>query len=314
MDENGYGGNGQYDNQQSGGSYGQQLEGGYGQTYDDKQYGDSYKQQYGSLREHIPEGLMERLPGQLRDRLDDAIDEADRKNENFYERVEPDILKTKMNPAVAIIAVVIGFGGTIIFAKINPVISLLCFGIMFLILGIGIVVDKNFNFCKNSVSTLVLFIGAYIVLVSGYTLLTRYIPSLPEMKGKLMVIAVGTGFTLFGVFFFILSCIAVFYEKRVCSERLQAVCVHIKEKRVYKDGRSRTEYAPVFEFRFLSKTYYVAEDYGVGDVPLVGSSCELFINPYNPKEFYRKDINPLVFIGPMCAVFILFGCLICYFG
>lgn len=240
--------------------------------------------QYGSLGEHIPEGLMEHLPEGVKDRIEDVIAEADQKIRNPYERVEPDIPKIKMNTKITIAASVIGFGGTIVFAKINPVIAVLCFGIMAVVFGIGIVADKNFSFRKNAMSILVLLIGVYMVLIAGYLLVSKYNPSLPELEGKFLSTVAGIGLIILGAFVLILYELELHYLKNACSERVQAVCVYIKEKKEYQEKRRRTVYAPVFEFQFFGNTYCVAENYGNRFVPTIGdrhrlsSGCLLYIN------------------------------------
>lgn len=270
--------------------------------------------QYGSLKEHIPEGLMEHLPEGVKDRIEDAIYEADQKLSNPYERVEPDIPKIQMNTKIAISATVIGFGGVLVFAKINPIIAVLCFGIMALIFGIGIVADKNFSFRKNAMSILVLLIGVYMVLIAGYLLVSKYNPSLPELEGKFLNTVAGIGLIILGAFVLILYELELHYLKNACSERVQAVCVYIKEKKEYQEKRRRTVYAPVFEFQFFGNTYCVAENYGNRFVPTVGDRYELFVNPNNLKEFYRKGTDSRVRIWIFSIVFILFGIWVFFFN
>lgn len=287
--------------------------------YDNQQYGDSVSgqydnQQYSGLREQIPEGLMERLPEHLQDRVDDAIAGVEQKARNPYASVKPDVLEIKMNTKLAVAALIIGFGGAIIFAKIDPVISILCFGIMITIFGIGAVAGKNFSFHKNAMSTLIPIIGICIVLITGYLLLSKNIPSLPKMEGKFRTIVIGAGMAGLGALILILNIIATHYLKKACSERIQARCVYIKEETVYSDGRRHIKRAPVFEFQFLGNTYSVAENLGSGKVPSIGDNCEIFINPDNPKEFYRKGDNSMVFFGIVCVVFILFGVLACCYA
>lgn len=270
--------------------------------------------QYSSLREQIPEGLMEHLPEGVKDKIEDVIAEADQKLSNPYERVEPDIQKTNMNSKIAIATVVIGFGGVLIFAKINPLIAVLIFGLMLVVFGIGIVVDKNFSFHKNAMSVLVLIFGIYIVLITGYLLIAKYNTSLPKLEGRFLSIVIAVGFISIGAFIMIFNEIGLHYLKKACTERVQAVCVYIKEKREYKDGRSHISYAPVFEFQCYGKTYCVSENYRYDMVPAIGERCELFINPNNIKEFYRKGSNSRIGLWIICITFIMFGVLVLYLG
>lgn len=308
-DENG--GNWQYDNQQ----YGD----GISDQYNNQQYGGDVNiefggRQFGSLREQIPEGLMERLPEHLQDKVDDAIAGVEQKARNPYASVKPDVLETKMNTKLSIAALIIGFGGAIIFAKIDPVISMLCVGIMITIFGIGAVTGKNFSFHKHAMSALLPIIGISILLITGYLLLSKNISSLPKMEGKFRTIVIGVGMAGLGAAVLILNIIATHYLKKACSERIQARCVYIKEETEYSNGRRHIKRAPVFEFQFLGNTYCVSENSGSGKVPSIGESCEIFINPNNPKEFYRKGGNPMALFVIVCGVFILFGVLACCYA
>lgn len=311
MNINENGGNWQYDNQK----YGDNVNG----QYDNQQYGDNVNgqydnQQYGGLREQIPEELMGHLPEHLRDRVDDAIAGVEQKARNPYASVEPDVLEIKMNTKVAVAALIIGFGGAIIFAKIDPVISVLCFGIMITIFGVGAVAGKNFSFHKHAMSALLPIVGICIVLVTGYLLLSKNIPALPKMEGKFRRIVIGAGMAGLGALILILITISNHYLKKACSERIRARCAYIKEKTELKDGRRYIQRAPVFEFQFLGNTYCVAENFGSGKVPSIGDSCEIFINPNNPKEFYRKGNNTMAVFVIVCSVFILFGVLACVYA
>lgn len=262
----------------------------------------------------LSNGLMSHLPEEMKDRIEDALAEAEQKAGNPYERVEPNILKTDMNPKIAIAALLIGFGGALVFAKIDPIIAVLCVGIMLLVFGIGIVTDKNFSFQRNAMSTLVLFIGLAVVLITGYLLLAKNNPSLPKLEGKLVLIVGGGGFAAVGALILILSEITYHYMKRVCTEQVQAVCVYHKERREYKKGRTYIRRAPVYEFQYWGNTRCVAEDFGAPHLPAVGDRCILFINPNNLKEFYRLGANSRVAIWIFCLIFVLCGALMAFMG
>ncbi|MDE6531101.1 MAG: hypothetical protein K2K96_10090 [Lachnospiraceae bacterium] len=265
-------------------------------------------EQYDSLQENLPEGMMERLPERVRNKIEDVMAEAGQQNSNPYENVDPDIQQIKMNPAIGIIAVIIGFGGTFVFGPFNVVIAILCLGIMTVIFGIGIVTDENFVFYKHANNILFLIIGILMVLLPGYHLISKNSSFLPKLEGKSWI---GVICILLGVLIIILSSIAYNYLKNNCTERVQAVCVHIKRKREIGSKHTHITYAPVYEFQFRGNTYCVAENYRDGKMPSIGSKCDLFINPYVPKEFYRKDDFSIVLIWSICMMFILIGVLIC---
>lgn len=277
--------------------------------YGDQQFDNSYDS---TPQVDLPEGTMEHLPESVRNKIEDVMTEVGQQNSNPYEKVEPDIQQIKMKPAISITAVIIGFGGTFIFAPINLVIAILCLGIMTVIFGIGAVTDENFVLYKHAKNISFLIIGSLMVLIPGYHLISKNSSSLPKLEGKFLVVVIGALFILLGVLFIILSSISFDYLKKNCSEQVQAVCVHIKRKREGGGKHTHVTYAPVFEFQFRGNTYCVAENYRDGKIPSVGSRCDLFINPYIPKEFYRKGDFSIVLIWIICILFILIGGLVCF--
>lgn len=271
----------------------------------DQQYGNGFNE---NQQTRIPENLMEYMPEQMRDRIEDVMAEAE--NRSPYENIEAQ-KPIQMNPTLAITALAIGFGGVFVFGKINPMLALFCFGVMIVIFGIGIVTDKNFSFQKQAMSTIILVIGIITVLVTLYLMLLKNNPSLPRPEGQGLKILIGAGFALFAALVLILNCISSRYYKNACTEQVSAVCVYLKEK-IEHNSRTTTHtiYAPVFEFQFRGNTYCVAEKYGNGNVPPVGSRRDIYINPFEPTEFYRKQSNVSLVI--VCILFMAIGCAVCF--
>ncbi|MDE6531103.1 MAG: hypothetical protein K2K96_10100 [Lachnospiraceae bacterium] len=239
--------------------------------------------------------------------------DSGQQNKSVYENVKPDIMRHKMNPVITLASVVIGIVA-IVFLKMKNdlVMALFCVGSVWIIFGIGLVVNENFLFKKHAMNTLYPIIGFFLVLITGYILLTKNISSLPKIEGKLLSMVIGAGISLIGVLILILNGIAFNYLKKICTEQVQAVCVY-KKRGV---GRQRNKYAPVFEFQFRDNTYYVAENYRIDFMPSIGSSYDLFINPHEPKEFYRMGDFSRVAIRILCMLLILLGglvCLVCCF-
>lgn len=267
----------------------------------------------GSLKENLPKGLMERLPEELKDKIEDAIamEEQEKQNRNaYYENVQSQMLTVQMKPGSGIAALIIGIGGMLLFVKINLGIAFLCIGIMLVIFGIGFVSDEKFKFKRHAVSSLVLILGIGIVLISGYLFLEKMIPALPQLKGTFLI---GIGIAAVGVLLLILPGITYFYMHKVCTEQVKAACVYLKQKSEYKDGHTYIMYAPVYEYQFRGNTYCVAEDYRSNDVPSIGSRHDLYINPDEPTEFYQKNGSwkSIVALVIFCMVFVAFGCIFC---
>ncbi len=265
----------------------------------DNEYGDSNQQNIGSqqqynsdliegIKERLPEGLMEKLPGGISEKIESALSEAAQaeRNKSSYEYVEPEALKIEMNPKLCIAAVIIGFGGGLLFMMICPPICVICLGIMFTILGIGAVGDKKFSFQRYATAFVIPLFGVLFILIGVFMLLQLFIPTLSE--GNFLGIAIGIAFAVLLLLTFALIFISYRYKRKVCTEQVQARCVYVKERKSVKDGHTYYEHAPVFEFCFRGNTYNIAENYSSAKKPLVGDICEIHINPNEPTEFYRK--------------------------
>lgn len=300
MNENGYGG--------------QQYSNGYDQQYGGQQYSNGYDQQfdnsyYSTPQVNLPEGMMERMPEGLRNKIEDAMAMAEADNQNAkYENAESPTLTAQMKPGPAIAALIIGFGGMILFLQTVPGIAILCLGIMLVIFGIGLVSDEKFNFRRHAKSTLVMMIGIGMVLMSLYCLLAKMIPELPQPR---LVVMMGISFAAVGALLLILSCITYQYLNEVCTEPVQAICVYMKQKEEYKDGHTYIKYAPVYEYQFRGNTYCAAEDYGSKKGASIGSRHELYINPYQPTTFNKKNGQSIVGIVAFSMIFILAGFFMC---
>ena len=297
MNENGY-------------DYNQQYNNGY-----DQQYGNSYDQQFDNSynstpQVNLPEGMMERLPEGLRNKIEDTMAMAEQENQGRnakYENAESPTLTAQMKPGPAIAALIIGIGGMILFFQTVPVIACICMGIMLVIFGIGLVSDEKFNFRRHAKSTLVMMIGIGLILMALYCILAKMIPELPQPR---LVVMGGVGFAAVGALLLILSCITYQYLNEVCTEPVQAVCVYLKQKKEYKDGHTYIKYAPVYEYQFRGNTYCAAEDYG-GKSVSIGSRHELYINPYEPTMFNKKNGQSIVGIVAFSMIFILAGFFLC---
>lgn len=284
--------------------------------YDGQEYNNGYDQQfdnsyYSTPQVNLPEGMMERLPEGMRNKVEDAMAMAEQENQGKnakYENVESPTLTVQMKPGPAIAALIIGFGGMILFMQTVPGIAILCLGIMLTIFGIGLVSDEKFNFRRNALSTLVLMIGIGMVLMSLYFLLAKMIPALPEPR---IAVIMGISFAAVGVLFFILNCITYQYMNEVCTEPVQAVCVYMKQRSEYSQGHTYIKYAPVYEYLFRGNTYCAAENYGSNNGVSIGSIHELYINPNQPTMFNKKNNQSLVVVVIFSMIFILFGFLLC---
>lgn len=274
--------------------------------YDGQEYNNGYDQQFDNSYYSAPQV---NLPEGLRNKVEDAMAMAEVGNKNAkYENAESPTLTVQMKPGPAIAALIIGFGGMILFVQTVPGIAILCLGIMLTIFGIGFVSDEKFNFRRNALSTLVLMIGIGMVLMSLYFLLAKMIPALPKPR---IAVIMGISFAAVGVLFFILNCITYQYMNEVCTEPVQAVCVYMKQRSEYSQGHTYIKYAPVYEYLFRGNTYCVAENYGSNNGVSIGSIHEFYINPNQPTMFNKKNNQSLVVVVIFSMIFILFGFFLC---
>lgn len=265
----------------------------------DQQYDSGYQQQYDStldhgLKESLPEGMMERLPGWIRDKAEDVIAKVDqeKRNQERYGHVEPYSYKGRGRSLFTVIAAIIGFGGAClsVFFMHNFMIALICFGIMFILKGIEYLSDKNYCFRKAPIYTAVLVLGVIFILVPSYHLAAKYFPALPQPESRGMEAWICGLFTVIGAVMLILQVVSYLCMKKICTEPVSAVCVHVKKKvRRTKENKTTIKYSGIFEYPFRGVTYLAAEPYDNNGAPNVGDRYELYINPNDPTDFYRKS-------------------------
>lgn len=96
-----------------------------------------------------------------------------------------------------------------------------------------------------------------------------------------------------------------------CTETVTAVCIGLDEKISHSHEHGRTVlYAPKWEYSFGGRVYQHQETLhsNIG-VPKIGSEYELYINPDDPDEIYRKDKKGNAFQYLFGIVFVVFGVL-----
>lgn len=272
-----------------------------------QQYDGSFND---SLQESLPDGVMERLPGWMRDKVEDLMAKAEEENRNWarYGNVEPYKYRSNRHPLVTVAAIAIGFGGAFFFVFVRPnyMLALICFGIMLLIYGIGYLTDKNYCFRKEPAYTMIPVLGIIFILVAAYHLLAKNIPSLPQPVDKGFEGWVCGLFVVLGVVLLILDCISFCLMKKVCTEPVLSHCVYVKKKVTRSDKGTTTKYSGVFEYQFRGNTYYAAEPYRDKDVPKAGDWYELHINPDEPTDFFRKSWDALIWVLIGYTFFIVF--------
>lgn len=85
------------------------------------------------------------------------------------------------------------------------------------------------------------------------------------------------------------------YIKKCCTQRVIAKCIGLDGKMINSIKRASAGYhrpqvyAPTWEYEWNGEQYtYIAKDYSNVNVPSVGESYELFINPSKPEEPFER--------------------------
>lgn len=114
--------------------------------------------------------------------------------------------------------------------------------------------------------------------------------------GHIVIIAAIFIFGLSGLALLYASVAEKIYIKKCCTQRVLAKCIGLDRKifhsinRVSPGSPRRPEvYAPTWEYEWNGEQYtYIAKDYSNVNVPSVGESYELFINPSKPEEPFER--------------------------
>ncbi len=205
-------------------------------------------------------------------------------------------------------------------AQVEPKLAISVFGALWLFISIVCVV----NYIKDGIKDLKKVLFTFILMYLGVGL--TFVPLL-----QLYVPAFGGGFgfrmAMYLVFIF---CIIVgalldgmeayqmIHNKIVCTVPIQALCLKLQDKYFWRDevsveeakGYTRVSVRPgrvglsyrtkavrgVFEFEYRGEKYEVEDDINSGfDHPTPDEKYTLYINPDNPKEFYRR--MPITHLG-----------------
>lgn len=119
-------------------------------------------------------------------------------------------------------------------------------------------------------------------------------------------VGMGICFLLLGIFVSVLPVIKRSVMLKRCTENIPAVCVHLNSR----TNRRVTTYAPKWEYSFNGQVYEHQELlYSNIGVPKIGDEYEIFVNPDDPYEVYRKNFRGDLFQFIFGVVFIVIGVL-----
>lgn len=241
-----------------------------------------------------------------------------------YEQIVARESRAFIRPLYAIAAMLMLFIG--LFAlKLDSAIFAFFIGVMCIFMGIGIITDKRNSFKEHTKTCVWVIFGIEAILASGYQILTRYIPSLQAMNGR--VIGMVSGIIIGGVgpLLLIFHFLNYYIRKKTCTQEVQAVCVYLQRRWFsgsYDD--SNIKFIPIYEFSFRGKKCCVAGSYknqitvsSAGkygtevkyyNVPTIGTQYDLMINPDDPADFYLKKDKPCISVWIIAFIAIAIGC------
>lgn len=333
MNENGYNNNQQYNN-----GYDQQYNNGYDQQYGDQQYNNGYNNTP-KVYVSLPEGMMNHLPESWKNNIEDMSTMSAQNSQNPYERLPVKNTSAFINPIFAVIAMVSLVPGCVALKLGNSGAFVFSFGVMCILIGIGIMIDGRTVLKKHMRSCVFLVFGIEVILASGYQLLAGKIPSLQAMNGRVLGMVSGVIIGSIGPLLLIFHYLNYYFRKKTYTEEVQAVCVYLQRRLMRagyampiddnafrgSSGNSSIKLIPVYEYTFRGKNFCVADSnskqmtsstttMGVRTVktyglPMVGGTYELMVNPNDPKDFYSKINAPCISVWVLAVVAIAIGCL-----
>lgn len=220
-------------------------------------------------------------------------------------------MKKKILSVLIFIVFFGGIAGAIAFKGTDLRISVIFAGGIFFFVGL-----LGFFAQKMSLRTapilMLCVIGAIMAGIPSWLVLAeKYPDSVPQPTDNLMIVIIGLVSIVIGVCIAVFPTLAELYNRRVCTESVMAKCVEVKSHHVSDKHGTRRVYSPVWEFEFYGRTYTVDENNYSDSAPEVGDIQEIFINPLNPEEVYRRVNGTIISVIIIGSVFVAFGILIC---
>lgn len=217
-------------------------------------------------------------------------------------------MKKKIMSVLILVVFFGGILGAVIFKDIDQRVTAIFAGGVFFFVGLLCIIEQGLSF-KSAPILIFCVVGAIMIgLPLWHILGEKYPESVPPLTDDLINEIAGLICIIIGVSIAVFPTLAEIHKKRVCTERVTARCVDIKSHYVSTKHGRRLVYAPVWEFEFYGKIYTADEndysnikDYEIDDIQ------EIFINPLDPQEIYRKVSGTIIFA-------IIFGLLFSAFG
>ena len=212
-----------------------------------------------------------------------------------------------------------GIIGMVIASQVAPVLCISVFGAMFAIFGFMAFRsnEKKYPEDKMTALTFTLFGLAFFAA----PLILRHISNsdkyTAEQAKQYTGMAIGLISMVIGAAVVVLPLISDKMKRNRCTASVEAVCAEVLSKIASGSSGRRGHrhhhrvYAPVWEYFYDGRTIRKAEStYSNINVPQVGSTTELKINPDDPEDIYRKNGAAKVFVAIVGAIFVGVGLLV----
>ena len=190
--------------------------------------------------------------------------------------------------------------GMFYFSKTKPLMVLFLFGMQMTIFGL-IFLSKGINMA-NLWILLFPIVGITLILYSGINLWGyKYNLKFPDewmiTLGLCLFALIGGGVIFFTIY-------TDKIKKARCCIDVIAICVDLD-----KDSLDNSIiYSPIFNYAFKKVEYTVNLNYYSNvDVPIIGMSYEIYINPSNPEDIYRPSLKQYIIRIVLGILFLFFG-------
>lgn len=217
-------------------------------------------------------------------------------------------MKKKIMSALILIVFFGGILGAVIFKDIDQRITVIFVGGVFFFVGLLCIIDNKLTF-KNAPLLIFCIVGVIMAGIPLWLILgEKYPDSVPPLTDDLINEIAGLICIIVGVSIAVFPTLAEIHKKRVCTERVTAKCIDVKSHYVSGKNGMRRVYSPVWEFEFYGKLYVADENnYSSNRNFEVDDIQEIFINPLDPQEIYRKVSGTIISAMIFGLVFVAFG-------
>lgn len=220
-------------------------------------------------------------------------------------------MKNKILSTLILVVFFGGIAGAVAFRNTDQRVSAIFVGGVFFLVGLFIFIDQKPSL-RNAPVLIFCVVGALMIGIPLWLILAeKYPDSFPQPTDDTTKNLVGMICILIGACIAVFPTLAELHNRRVCTESVMATCVMVKSHMVRGKNGSRRVYCPVWEFYFDGNTYTAEENSYNGSSRFeVGDIQEIFCNPLDPEEIYRKVKGTILSVMIFGAVFAAFGILI----